>query len=363
MYNRHFFMLLVSFVVRYRHCREKKEFMSCLIRIVVAALVLNFWLPVAYSSQDIVGCQKQCKKTVTWTGCDISKMGFMLELADTYGKQNNIQFALSDAGATRGVRDVVKGDVHLGGSCRLPLSRRNSATKEEKEGISLERDSLLIPMGWDALVVIVHKDNPASNISVNELKKILKGEITSWESLKDSNGKTGKFNFYTRTGKMSGVGRTLRQTIFDNTHEDFTQTAIYKESSSVIEMAIENDVNGIAVTGYSSAKKRAGLKALALNGHENSMKNLAAGKYPIYRVLLLTIMKESLKDPDIRDFILYAKSRDASKVIENAGTLPFSSGLGLARKLNENYLMEMFDLEEQGRYNPSEFDLKRWAAN
>jgi phosphate transport system substrate-binding protein len=337
--------------------------MSLSVRILVASLVLNLWLPAAYSAQDIVGCQEQCKKTVTWTGCGISKMGFMLELADTYGKQNNIQFALSGGGATKGIRDVVKGDVHLGGMCRLPLSKRNSDTKEEKEGIGQERKSLLIPMGWDALVVVVHKDNPASNISVKELKKVLKGEITDWESLKDSNGKTGKFNLYARTGKISGVGRTLRQTIFDNTHEDFTETAIYKKSSGVIEKTIENDVNGIAVTGYSSAKKRAGLKTLALNGHENNMKNLAAGKYPIYRLLLLTVMKESLKDPDIRDFILYAKSREASKVIKAAGTLPFSSGLGLARKLNENYLMEMFDLEEQGRYNPSEFDLKRWAKN
>lgn len=330
--------------------------------ILVASLILNLWLPASYANQDIVGCQDNCKKKITWTGCEISKLGFMHELADTYGKRHNIQFALSGGGATKGIRDVVKGDVHMGGSCRLPFSRRSSITPAEQKGLILEQDSLLIPIGWDALLVVVHRDNPAINISVKELKKILKGEITNWESLKGSNGKTGKFNLYVRTGKISGVGRTLRQTIFDNTHEDFAKTAIYKNASGGIEKAIEGDVNGIAVTGYSSAKKRPGLKALSLNGYENSMDNLAAGKYPIYRVLLLTVMKESLKDPDIRDFIIYAKGREASKVIKSAGTLPFSSGLSLASSLKDSYLMEMFDLEEKGRYNPSLFDIKRWAS-
>ena len=331
-------------------------------RTLVALLVSSLWLPAVYADQDIVGCKKtNCKKVISWTGCEISKLGFMQELADIYGKGHDIQFALSGGGATKGIRDVVKGDVDMGGTCRLPMSRRSSGTPEEREDMKLEEKSLLIPMGWDALVVIVHRDNPATNISVKELGKILKGEITNWESLKDSNGKTGKFNLYVRTGKISGVGRTLRQSIFDNVDEEFTKTAINKDASGGIEDAVEGDVNGIAVSGYSSSKKRTGLKALNLNGYENNMKNLAAGKYPIYRVLLLTVMKESLKDPDIRDFIIYAKGTEASKIIENAGTLPFSSGLNLASKLNESYLMEIFDLEAQGRYNPSMFDIKRWT--
>lgn len=333
------------------------------LQVCIFTLVMTLCMPVAHAEQDIVGCKDKCKKSITWTGCEISKLGFMRELADVYGKQHGIMFALSGGGATKGIRDVVKGDVHMGGSCRLPLSLREAATAEDRNGMKLEKDSLLIPMGWDALLVVVHPDNPATNISIKELKKILKGEITNWESLRDNNGKTGAFNLYARKGKLSGVGRTLRQTIFDNANEDFTKSATYKHASGDVEKAVEGDVNGIAVTGYSSAKKRTGLKALSLNGHKSSMKNLAAGKYPIYRLLLLTVMKDSLKDPDVRDFILYAKGREASKVIKEAGTLPFSSGLNLAGKLKDSYLMELFDLEEKGRYNPSEFNLKKWAAN
>lgn len=97
-----------------------------------------------------------------------------MELADVYGRSKGLKFVLSGGGATKGIRDVVKGDAHLGGTCRLPMSPQNAVTHDEKEAAALESDSLLIPMGWDALVVIVHKDNPVSNISVKELKRFSK---------------------------------------------------------------------------------------------------------------------------------------------------------------------------------------------
>ncbi|MBT8438881.1 MAG: substrate-binding domain-containing protein, partial [Gammaproteobacteria bacterium] len=166
--------------------------------LLVAALVSSS----ALAAEDVVGCKTNCSKTITWTGCEISKLGFMVELADTYGRENGIKFALTGGGATKGIREVVSGDVHLGGLCRLPMSARNSFTADEKKGVELEKSSLLIPMGWDALVVIVHKDNPVSNVSITELTKILKGEITDWEGLRGNNGKKGAFNLYVRQGKI-----------------------------------------------------------------------------------------------------------------------------------------------------------------
>lgn len=311
-----------------------------------------------YAATDLVGCQENCRKTITWTGCGISKKGFMKELADEYGKDHRITFALSGGGATKGIRDVVKGDAHMGGMCRLPLPSESMMVKAEK-GVEKELDSILIPMGWDALVVIVHKDNPINDISTQELKNILLGKITDWSQLKDSQGKKGKFNLYIRPGRISGVGRTLRQTLFNDNKQKFTKLAKIKKSSGVIEKKIVEDTNGIAVSGFSSANKRKGLKLLSLNGYGSSMENVSSGKYPVYRLLLLTLMKESLKDPDILDFTQFAKSQKAASIIKKAGTLPLAEGLNLYPKLKDSYLMEIFALESDRRYNPSNFDLRK----
>ena len=328
----------------------------------IVTSILSLFISISYAATDLVGCQQECRKTITWTGCGISKKGFMQELANVYGKEHQITFALSGGGATKGIRDVVKGDAHMGGMCRLPLLGPSIVLQGETEGVEQEKDSLLLPMGWDALVVITHKDNPVNNISVKELKKILTGKITDWSELSDNQGKKGKFNLYVRPGRISGVGRSLRQTLFDDTREVFAKTAKLKKSSGVIEKAVVEDVNGIAVTGYSSANKRQGLKLLSLNGHKSTMKNLATGKYPIYRLLILTFMKESLQDPDISDFVEYAKGYEASNIVKHAGTLPFRDGFQLASRLKDAYLMEIFDLETNGRYNPSTSDLKTMAS-
>ena len=325
--------------------------------------LLNITTSTAYAGTDLVGCKENCRKTITWTGCGISKKGFMKELANIYGKQHDLTFALTGGGATKGIRDVVKGDAHMGGMCRLPLLGPSTALLGETKGVKEEKDSLLIPMAWDALVVITHKDNPINNLSTKELRKVLTGEITDWSQLRENHGKKGKFNLYVRAGRISGVGRSLRQTLFDDTRQKFTKTALVKKSSGVIEKAIVKDVNGIAISGYSSANKRKGLKLLSLNGHESTMENLAKGKYPIYRLLILTLMKESLKDPDVSDFVVYAKSRAAAKVVKNAGNLPFSEGFNLSSKLKDAYLMEIFDLEANGRYNPSKNDLKKFSGS
>ncbi|MDH5711030.1 MAG: substrate-binding domain-containing protein [Gammaproteobacteria bacterium] len=332
---------------------------------IIAGSFLNLLVSMAYGSTDLLGCKENCRKTITWTGCGISKQGFMKELANVYGKQHQVTFALSGGGATKGIRDVVKGDAHMGGMCRLPLlgSDAGIVGSDDEQGVEQEKDSLLIPMGWDALVVILHKDNPINDLQLDELKDILTGKITDWSQLKDNQGKKGKFNLYIRQGRLSGVGRSLRQTLFDNTHENFVQTAAVKKSSGEIEKAVAEDVNGIAVSGFSSANKRDGLKLLSLNGYDSTINNLAAGKYPIYRILILTLMKESLKDPDIGDFVEYARSREAAEVIKKAGTLPFTDGLSLSSKLKDAYLMEIFELETSGRYNPSKHNLEKWRLN
>ncbi len=326
----------------------------------LTTLALSLLLSKSYAGTDLVGCQTDCRKTITWTGCGISKKGFMKELAGEYGRKHQITFALTGGGATKGIRAVVKGKAHMGGMCRLPLPKATMMTKAEV-GVKKEVNSLLIPMGWDALVVIVHKDNPINDISSKELKKILKGKITSWSQLKESKGRKGKFNLYIRPGRISGVGRTLRQTLFDNNREVFTKTAKIKKSSGVIEKQISGDVNGIAVSGFSSANKRKGLKLLSLNGYKSSMENVSSGKYPVYRLLLLTFMKESLVDPDILAFAQYAKSQKAASIIKRAGTLPLAEGLNLYPKLKDSYLMEIFSLESSRRYNPSNYDLREMS--
>uniref|UniRef100_UPI003AF44E1E substrate-binding domain-containing protein n=1 Tax=Thiolapillus sp. TaxID=2017437 RepID=UPI003AF44E1E len=40
----------------------------------------------------------------------------------------------------------------------------------------------MTPVAWDALVVMVNKDNPVSNISLRQVKELYEGKITNWQA-------------------------------------------------------------------------------------------------------------------------------------------------------------------------------------
>jgi len=287
-------------------------------------------------------------KEVNWVGCGVSKAAFMQDLAAAYEQKSGVHINIDGGGATRGIREVASGKAHLGGSCRLPLVIRNS---DGTYSVDLAENSVkMIPLGWDALVVIVHPGNPITQISEQQLRDVYTGKITNWRELGSTND--APINLYAREGKISGVERTMRQLIFDNNDQEFTSHATFLPSSGKIEQAIEKDPNGLGVSGISSSRQR-NLKMLSLNGAEPNSENLKSGKYKYYRLLFLVAGKQYAATPELRDFVKYATSMEGQMVIEKSGTLPYMRGLRLLNNgLSKSYIQALETIEQAGMYLP-----------
>ena len=286
-------------------------------------------------------------KELTWAGCGISKKGFMNDLAKAYETKTGIKIKIAGGGATKGLRQVASGKLNLGGSCRLPLVLKNADGTSQVLGI--ENNLNVIPVGWDALVAIVHPDNKMiDSITTDQLKDIFTGKINNWKQL---DGKTDKpINLYVRKGKISGVGLTLRQQLFNNTDQKFSDKAKVLKSSGKIEKALEKDPYGIGVSGISSSRHRK-LTMLQLDGVEPTMENLKKSKYKLYRILFLVAPKDYHKNPDLKAFVDFALSIDGQKVIQSAGTLPYRQGFGLLRTAASfEYLRAMDIVDREGLY-------------
>lgn len=287
------------------------------------------------------------KKEIKWVGCGISKKAFMADLAKAYEKKTGIKIILEGGGATKGLRQVAGGKSHLGGSCRLPLVYKKSdgttyvITKEQKLKI--------VPIGWDALVAITHSQNKmVDSISPEQLRQVLTGKITKWSQLGAKSDKP--INLYVRKGKISGVGITLRQQLFNNVDQNFAKSAIVLKSSGKIEKALEKDPYGLAVSGISSSRHR-NVKILKLSGVEPSMANLRKAKYDLYRILFLVVPDDYKTNKDIKAFIDFALSIEGQRVIKKAGTLPYRLGFGLLRSAASfEYLRNMDIVDQKGMY-------------
>lgn len=259
-------------------------------------------------------------ESLSWAGCGISKKAFMEELAKAYTKKTGIKINLSGGGATKGIRSSATGAIDIGGACRISLEQHPE-----------ERGAFQIPVAWDALVAFVHKSNPVDNISFAQLHGVYLGEIKNWKEL---GGKDAPIELYVRQGKLSGVGRTLRELVFANYDQEFKANFVVK-SSGPVEKGVEKNPNGFGVSGISSAQKR-DFKLLKLDGKAPTYENIKNGSYALYRPLYLVI-KRGDKRPLIRDFIKFAVSSEGQAILRAQGTVPYSDALHLVMKQLDQY--------------------------
>jgi phosphate transport system substrate-binding protein len=277
-------------------------------------------LPVLVGLSAYAGAAQSQGEVINWAGCGITKKAFMAELAKAYAKKTGIEVKLSGGGATKGIRNAAAGNIDIGGACRASIDR-----------LPVERNAHQIPVAWDALVVITNKDNPADNITFDQLKQVYLGEITNWKEL---GGNDAPIDLYVRRGKMSGVGRTLRELVFNNFDQEFKATYVVK-SSGPVEKGVMKNINGLGVTGISSAKKR-DVKILKLNGHKPTYEKIKNGKYVLYRPLYL-VTKRGEVDKKVRDFIRFAVSEEGQEIIRKQGTVPYTEAMALVMKQLDQY--------------------------
>lgn len=255
-------------------------------------------------------------KELSWVGCGITRNAFMADLAAAYKEKTGVNITISGGGATKGIREITSKRGDIGGACRYRL-----------DGSREEAGANMIPVAWDALVVVVHKSNPVDSISLKKLRDLYLGKIKNWKQL---GGNNQPVELLIRKGKISGVGYTLRQHLFDNPDVKFKSKHVFP-SSGPLEKDVEKNANAIAVTGVASAHKR-DFKILKLEGLEPSFENIRTGNYILYRPLYLVQNKKSENSAETSRFIQFALGPEGRDVIRKNKVVPYFDGMLLIQK-------------------------------
>lgn len=257
-------------------------------------------------------------KTITWAGCGITKKAFMKELAKAYEMKTGIKIIIHGGGATKGIRETAARTVDMGGSCRMTLPETDRS----------ELHAELHPVAWDALAIIANKKNPVNNLTTAQIKQIYSGKLTNWKQV---GGPNAPIHLYVRRGKISGVGYAIRQYIFkDSNYEFVTDQKYIVKSSGPLEKAAEKDPLAMGITGISSARKR-NVKILNFDGKIPSYKNVAEGKYTLYRPLYLVTSPSPSKM--VTDFVKFATSKEGRAIMRKNGTVPYMDAPQLMSKM------------------------------
>lgn len=243
-------------------------------------------------------------ETITGSGCSVSNVGYLQELAKEYERQTGVKVLVRGGGTVIGIEDVRTGKVDFAASCR---------NKSADDPADVE----FIQVAWDALAFIVHKSNPLNNISLDEVRAIYAGKITNWKQLKGKDIPIKIFVSKTKKG-LSGVEGSTRTLVLKGKEIIETPHTLFLASTGIVEQMVEDSPEGFATTGFSSARKR-NVKMLKVNGVSPEKKNITNNKYPLKRPLFLLVPRSAR--PEVKKFIDFVLSDKGQKFISSQGVV------------------------------------------
>jgi phosphate transport system substrate-binding protein len=243
-------------------------------------------------------------ESITGSGCSVSNVGYLQELAKEYERQTGVKVLVRGGGTVVGIEDVRTGKVDFAASCR------NKSADDPA-------DVDFIQVAWDALAFIVHKSNPVNDIFLEDVRAIYAGKISNWKQLK---GKDTPIKIFVSKPKkgLSGVESSIQTLVLKNRKIAETPHALFLPSSAIVEQMVEDTPESFATTGFSSARKR-DIKMLKVNGVRPDKVNIINNKYPLKRPLFLLVPRKA--KPAVKNFIDFALSNKGQRFISSQGVV------------------------------------------
>ena len=192
------------------------------------------------------------------------------------------------------------------GTCDIGLSSR--ALKDEEKAAGLKETVL----AYDGIAIIVHPDNPVSDLSIEQIAKLYTGEITNWKDVGGSDAEA------VLIGREAGSGTRDGFESITGTKDKCQYRQELTSTGDVI-TAVSQNPDAI---GYASlAAIKDSVKALSVDGVTPSEATVKDGSYPVQRPFVLVTVEGKTLSAAAQSFFDYATSADAADIIAKAGAV------------------------------------------
>lgn len=232
---------------------------------------------------------------------------FMQALANQISQKNpKFRLLISGGGSGVGVQKLGVGLVDIANTGR-PLSA------EEKKRFQLVSHAV----AQDAIVLVVHPQNPLANLSRQDAQKIFAGEFTKLEKDKKKSEK-GSFHIYVRD-EASGTQEIFLEKVLGT--KRLVRSANFTNSQGAMKMAVANDPAAIGFLSFGYLDDS--VKALSFAGVKATKQTIQQKSYPLVRTLYVNTKRNPGRH--IEDFIKYLGTSESAEVISKWGLIPVQS--------------------------------------
>jgi phosphate transport system substrate-binding protein len=265
------------------------------------------------------GAEAQSQNMIQVKGSD-SEVNLVQKLAEVFMQKNTgVNIAVTGGGSGTGIAALINKTTDIANSSRDLEPKEEEAAK--KVGVTPFR----VVFATDGISAIVHPDNPLNKLTLEQLGKIFKGDVTNW---KEVGGPDEKISLYGRQSN-SGTYVFFREFVVKG---DYSPHKKSMNGNAQIVEAIQRDKAGIGyvAVGYVVDEKgvvKPGLKILNIAKDAKSeayspalMENVMSGKYPISRPLNQYLVGKPTGK--LLDFVKFEIGEEGQQIVRKQGFFP-----------------------------------------
>lgn len=192
---------------------------------------------------------------------------------------------------------------------------------EEQKAYAEECDTTFVytPVGTEAFVFFVHKDNPIDNLTTEQIKGIYSGEITNWKQVGGKNEEIAAFQRNEGSGSQSMLQRFMGDTLIMEAPTEMVNTMMsgiieqvssYRSKSNSIGFSFRYYVEGII--------QNPDIKVLSVDGVAPTAENIRNGSYPIVTPMYAVTYEENTNE-NVDLLLQWILSEEGQYIIEETG--------------------------------------------
>jgi len=196
------------------------------------------------------------------------------KVVEAYMKENpDVKISLSGGGSSNGIKALIDNSTDVANASRF--------IKDKEVKMAVEKGIYPVPfaVAYDSIIPVVHPSNPLTDITLDQLKAIYKGEITNF---KDIGGPDLKIVMCSRD-TSSGTYETWEGKVMKK--ERVTPRAQVMASNGAIVQAVSKNKYALGYIGIGYLNPS--VKPLTVNGIEGTEETTLDGSFPISRPLFM----------------------------------------------------------------------------
>lgn len=213
-------------------------------------------------------------------------------------KYPEIKINVQSGGSTAGIQAT------FNRTCNIGMSSRDLKMDEQA------LQTVLIAV--DGIAVIVHTENPITNLGLEQVRGIFSGKITNWKEL---GGNEDVIIPVTRE-EGSGTRASFEKMIMGEVA--ISDACLVQDSNGAVREIIATTPQGIGYISVGLVDNRE--QTVAINGVKPTLAHLVTGQYRFTRPFLLLFLDEP--QGDAKKFLDFVLSEEGQNILKSDGLIP-----------------------------------------